>query len=173
MAHDRGFAYDLLSGDVRHLGTDELRLIIEICSQELSDRARERGDIGSVIEHAMEVGFDQKGFPRQPWTDGDLLIVPGGWVGGLRGTHRCRFGAIGDQWVWQLDNVVGDQMRRLPDSLRTVTVLPALPGTELDIVTSQCRSGVHRRSSAERLRLGPDSRFTTIGRTVGPARDHR
>ena len=62
-----------------------------------------------------------------------------------------RFAAVGDVWVWDSSERIVDELRRLPDdrdSLQTVTLLAAVDGLVLDVVTSRATGGTHTRQSS-------------------------
>ena len=116
------------------------------------DRALESEDLDAVVADAFEKGFDHRGMALDPWvTPGGLVVVPGAKIHRSRSNHRCRFAALGDVWVWDSSERIVDELRRLPDdrdSLQTVTLLAAVDGLVLDVVTSRATGGTHTRQSS-------------------------
>lgn len=148
-------------------------LLAEICAQTIQDRAVASGDLDALVEAGFSEGFESSGLAKRPWVVGGILVVPGGRVDSMGGAHQCRFTAVGDDWVWQVDTHLADVMRPVAKGLRTVTLLAAQPGLEIDVVTSTCRGGTHRRKSSERWRLDGGDLTLVERRGAGPGRDHR
>lgn len=168
-----GFDPDTVAAWVGSLAVDELTLLAEICAQTLQDAVAAEGDLDALVEVGFSDGFESAGLAKLPWIVGGVLVVPGGRIDSMGGSHKCRFVAVGDDWVWQLEDRLADVMRPVERGLRTVTLVVAQPGLEFDVVTSTCRSGTHRRKSSERWRID-GTRLTLVERRgAGPGRDHR
>jgi hypothetical protein len=124
---------------------DALADTIAVLIGEQQRRALERNDVSAVIEDAFNRAFSgSKALP--PYLHDGLLIVPG--LKRDRGmNHDCSFCSISDTWVWEHGDVVADDIRHAVDGrhpvLRTITVLPAAEGMEIDQVESRTKSGVH------------------------------
>ena len=163
------------------------RLVAGLDRQELSDlatlvrdeqrrRALAAEDLDAVVADAFERGFDGRGMAVDPWvTPGGLLVCPGSKIHRSKQAHRCRFVAVGDAWVWEAAERVTDELRRLPDrsdSIQTVTLLAAVDGLVVDVVTSKASGGAHTRESAvafevragELESVAPTSSATSHGR---------
>ncbi|MEZ5237656.1 MAG: hypothetical protein R2716_01405 [Microthrixaceae bacterium] len=125
-------------------------------AQMVRDLQRERAllaeDLEAVVADGFERGFDHRGMALDPWiTPGGLVVCPGAKIHRSRANHRCRFAAVGDTWVWESPERVVDELRRLPDdrdSIQTVTVLAAVDGLVLEVVTSKASGGRHNRQSS-------------------------
>jgi hypothetical protein len=138
--------------ELLHLDDLELATLAEAVKDEQRRRALAVEDLSAVLEDAFSNGFDGRGMAVDPWlTPGGLVVCPGSMVQRSRQSHRCRFVAVGDAWVWESPERVIDEVRPLldgHDSLQTVTLLAGWDGLVLDVVTSRCRSGVHTRDSS-------------------------
>jgi hypothetical protein len=140
-----------------HLDDLGLAMLAESVKGEQQRRALAAEDLSAVVDDAFARGFDGRGMAADPWlTPGGLAVCPGSMVQRSRQSHRCRFVAVGDTWVWESPERVLDEVRPLHDghdSLQTVTVLAAWDGLVLDVVTSRCRSGIHTRDSSAAIEV--------------------
>lgn len=129
---------------------EELARLAADVADEQRRRALAAGDLDALVEAGFAEGFDAKGGATNPWVVGGLLVCPGSKVDRSGASHECRFVSVGGSWVWECAEKVVDEVRRLPEprpSVRTVTVLAATEGLELDVVASRMRSGVHQMTS--------------------------
>jgi hypothetical protein len=159
------------------VGSDEATLRnahVEI-SRALRERARERGDLEELVEEGFREGFDAKGMPRVPWTEAGIIICPGGGVEKSATSHDCTYISIGDRWTWDSDETLLHVVRRVGAAAkshqRTVSLLDAREGLELDVVTSKQRQGVHQlqRSTSYTVSEGTLKLVTTRAVTAtGP-----
>jgi hypothetical protein len=154
------------------LSDRELTALAEGIKAEQQCRALASEDLGALVENAFASGFDGRGMAVDPWlTPGGLVVCPGSMVQRSRQSHRCRFVAVGDAWVWESPERVLDEIRPLHDgheSLQTVTLLAGWDGLVLDVITSRCRAGAHSRDSALALevsggRLVPSRSTAQVG----------
>jgi hypothetical protein len=138
--------------ELLHLDDLELAALAGAVKDEQQRRALADEDLAAVVEDAFARGFDGRGMAAEPWlTLGGLVVCPGSMIQRSRQSHRCRFVAVGDDWVWESPERVRDEVRPLldgHDSLQTVTLLAAWDGLVLDVITSRCRSGVHARDTS-------------------------
>jgi hypothetical protein len=139
---------------------------------EQQGRALASEDLGALVESAFATGFDGRGMAVDPWlTPGGLVVCPGSMIQRSRQSHRCRFVAVGDAWVWESPERVIDEVRPVREgheSLQTVTLLAGWDGLVLDVITSRCRAGAHSRDSALALevsdgRLVPSRSTAKVG----------
>jgi hypothetical protein len=136
---------------LRSLPSDQLHHVAEAVRQLQIERAIGEGDLDAVIARAFEVGFGRDGLGMQPWVeqvgvDGAVVICPGGLVSKSRSSHRCRFISVDDVWVWDSGLLMREDKRASPgaeDGFRAIAVIPAVDGTELDVVTGRARTGGH------------------------------
>ncbi len=136
---------------LRSLPSDHLHHVAEAVRQIQIERAIVEGDLDAVIARAFEVGFGRDGLGVQPWVehvgvDGAVVICPGGLVSKSRSSHRCRFVSVDDVWVWDSGLLMREDKRSSPgaeDGFRAIAVIPAVDGTELDVVTGRARTGGH------------------------------
>ncbi|MFV0317103.1 MAG: hypothetical protein ACK5O2_09110, partial [Microthrixaceae bacterium] len=106
---------------------------------------------------------------------GGLLVCPGAKIHRSKANHRCRFVAVGDTWVWDAADRVVDELRRLPndrDSIQTVTVLAAVDGLVIEVVTSKATGGRHERQSAVAYEVRGGELLPTALRST-PSSDER
>ncbi len=136
---------------LRSLPTEQLHHVSEAVRQIQMERAIGAGDLDALIARAFEVGFGRDGLGMQPWVeqvgvDGAVVICPGGLVSKSRSSHRCRFVSVDDVWVWDSGLLMREDKRSSPgveDGFRAIAVIPAVDGTELDVVTGRARTGGH------------------------------
>ena len=129
--------------DVKGAADADLSETIAVLQAEQARRAVEAGDPEALADQAFHDAFDRTGKPNLPYLHAGLLICPGGKSTKSRTSHDCVFVAVGEDWVWDYADILFDDMRTLPGSkwMQTVSVLPAIEGLELDVVTSQARQG--------------------------------
>jgi hypothetical protein len=137
---------------VAGMAGEDLSVLASMVRDEQQRRALEAEDLEAVTEDAFANGFDGRGMAVAPWiTPGGLLVCPGSKIHRSRQSHRCRFVAVGERWVWDAHERLCDEVRQYPqrsDSIQTVTVLAAVDGLVVDLVTSKASGGVHTRESA-------------------------
>lgn len=130
---------------------EQLHHVAESVRQIQMERAIVAGDLDAVIGRAFEVGFGRDGLGVQPWVeevgvDGAIVVCPGGLVSKSRTSHRCRFISVDDVWVWDSGLLMREDKRSSPgveDGFRAIAIIPAVDGTELDVVTGRARTGGH------------------------------
>lgn len=136
---------------LRAMTPDQLHHVAESVRQIQMERAIVAGDLDAVIGRAFEVGFGRDGLGVQPWVeqvgvDGAIVVCPGGLVSKSRTSHRCRFISVDDVWVWDSGLLMREDKRSSPgveDGFRAIAIIPAVDGTELDVVTGRARTGGH------------------------------
>jgi hypothetical protein len=136
---------------LRAMTAEELHHVAESVRQVQIERAIVAGDLDAVIARAFEVGFGRDGLGVQPWVeqvgiDGAIVVCPGGLVTKSRTNHRCRFVSVDDVWVWDSGLLMREDKRSSPgvdDGFRAIAIIPAVDGTELDVVTGRARTGGH------------------------------
>lgn len=121
-------------------------------------RARERGDIDSIVEAAFDTLFDQNGTARTPKLDGNLLLCPGSLTGNNKngGTHDCVFHHITSEdgeshWVFEHPDLIIDSIRhttvRGTAVQQSITIIPAVDSIRISRIASKARGGKHERKS--------------------------
>ena len=137
---------------VQAMDSEDLSVLASMVRDEQQRRALESEDLEAVVEDAFTNGFDGRGMAVEPWiTPGGLLVCPGSKIHRSKQSHRCRFVAVGERWVWDAHEKLCDEVRQFPqrsDSVQTVTVLAAVDGLVIDLVTSKASGGAHKRESA-------------------------
>lgn len=142
---------DQLIEMLRAMTPEQLHHVAESVRQIQMERAIVAGDLDAVIGRAFEVGFGRDGLGVQPWVeevgvDGAIVVCPGGLVSKSRTSHRCRFISVDDVWVWDSGLLMREDKRSSPgaeDGFRAIAIIPAVDGTELDVVTGRARTGGH------------------------------
>jgi hypothetical protein len=165
-----------LAAMVAAMGRDDLSLLASMVREEQQRRALEAGDLDAVVDDAFEQGFDARGMATDPWiTPSGLLVCPGSKIHRSKQSHRCRFVAVGERWVWDAAEKLTDEVRQLPDrheSVQTVTVLAAVDGLRIDVVTSKASGGAHTRESSSSWEVSAGGLEPASSRGAGPG-DHR
>ncbi|MGI9576667.1 MAG: hypothetical protein ACR2OH_00535 [Microthrixaceae bacterium] len=137
---------------VSEMDRADLSVLAGMVSEEQQRRALDAEDLDVVTEDAFANGFDGRGMAVDPWiTPGGLLVCPGSKIHRSKQSHRCRFVAVGERWVWDAQERLCDEVRQFPqrtDSIQTVTILAAVDGLVIDLVSSKASGGVHTRESA-------------------------
>lgn len=153
---------DAIVGALFELSDVELSGVAEAVAAEQRSRASAQGDLSALVDDVFRTGFDSQGMARAPWLVGGVLVCPGSKVGATPASHRCRFVAIGDAWVWESRDVLLDEMRQVGNGrTHTVTLIAAFDGLEGWTVTSKARSGRHERQQADGFRVEGGQLVTT------------
>jgi hypothetical protein len=131
-----------------HADDTTLRNALGELTRILRERARDRGDLDELLEVGFSEGFDAKGMPRVPWIEAGILICPGGGLEKSSASHECSYVHVGEKWVWESEETLLDVVRRIPSGTRshqrTVSLLDARDGLDIDVVVSRMRQGVHQ-----------------------------
>ena len=128
------------------LTDDDLHRVAEVVRQVQAERAVAGGDLDAIISAAFETGFGRDGLGVLPWTEGNVIVCPGGMVSKSRASHRCRFVSIDDCWVWASTHLLREDKRSSPgsdDGFRAIALLPLVDGLSLDVVSGRARQGQH------------------------------
>jgi len=132
---------------IRQLSDDELHNMAEAVRQVQIERAIDAGDFDAIISSAFETGFGRDGLGVLPWVEGNLVVCPGGMVAKSKINHRCRFISVDNVWVWDCGLLLREDKRSSPgtdEGFRAVALIPAVDGTELDVVSGKARSSGHQ-----------------------------
>jgi hypothetical protein len=132
---------------LREMSADDLHGVAEAVRRVQIERAITSGDHDAIIAHAFEVGFGRDGLGVLPWVEGEVIVCPGAIVTKSRTNHRCRFISVDDVWVWDSGLLLREDKRSSPgtdDGFRAIALVPAIDGTELDVVSGRARSGGHQ-----------------------------
>lgn len=156
------------------LADDEVAALLSACRAELRDRAVRAGDPEEVANAAFSHAFGRDGLGIQPYVLDGLLVCPGSVQGTSPHRHTCRFVSVDDVWVWQHDDVLADVVTPDGDhSQRSVTVLPAEPGVEVDLVTSKKTMSGHQMHRCETFTVTADGLEHVGTRRKQPPSGHR
>lgn len=132
------------------IGDDELQALVELAIGEQKSRALEAGDINALIEEGFEKGFSSVGVAKEPWMRNGLLVCMGSRIDKSGTSHICSFANVGQEWVWESVDKIHDTVRNIPGpkaSMRSVTIIAAHEGMEVDLISSKTRGGMHERVS--------------------------
>lgn len=121
-------------------------------------RAREQGDIDTIVADAFDTLFDQAGAAKNPKIVGNIVLCPGNLTGNGKaaGNHDCVFchitGEDGDgHWVFEHPDLIIDSIRhttvRGNAVQQSITVIPAIDGMRISRIGSKARGGKHERKS--------------------------
>ncbi|WP_394942817.1 hypothetical protein [uncultured Ilumatobacter sp.] len=137
---------DAVIAMLSYLTDDDLHRVAEIVRQVQTERAVVGGDHDAIIGAAFETGFGRDGLGVLPWTEGDLIVCPGGLVSKSRASHRCRFVSVNNCWIWASGHLLREDKRSSPgtdEGFRAIALLPLVDGLELDVVSGRARQGQH------------------------------
>ena len=141
-----------VSFDFTVLDDAALAQLVADARAEQQRRALESGDLDALIADGFERGFTRGGRAADPWISAGIVVCPGSLNGSSRSSHECSFVKVGESWVWQAEEKLADDVRPISDGgrhqQRSVTLLGAFEGLELDLVTCKSRQGVHRLTEA-------------------------
>lgn len=163
---------------IERLDDDGLTRLIAEALSEQHRRAVEGADIDALIEWGFANGFSTAGQPRDPSVQSGVLVVTGSRLSrGSRpnANHDCTFVSVGGVWVWEHQDLMHDVIRNLPGpkpQMLSVSLLPALEGLELDLVSSQYRQGAHRLRSSRSFQIAAAELNLVSTRAVA-AKTHR
>lgn len=137
--------------DVAALTDEQLAVLAVDVAAEQQRRAVESRDLAAISAAAFDEGFAGKRV-MHPWMDGGLVLCPGQIVDKSKQSHDCTFVTVRppgetSRWVWESDACLSDEIRKLPGERRhqqSVSMLAAVEGLELDVVTMQLRQGRHK-----------------------------
>lgn len=137
---------DNLTTTLMSLTDDELAAVLEFARDEQRSRAVASADVEALTEYGFSNMFNTRGTASPPAIVSGVLVCPGSLVPKSATTSESMFPCIDDHWCWEHPDVLHDEVRRIPDgkrdSLRTVTLLPAIDGMKVDAVASKkTRSG--------------------------------
>lgn len=141
--------FDDVMDAVTALDDGQLSSLAVAVADEQHARALSAGDPEAVIDRAMEESFDHRGEAIDPFVDGALLVCPGSLRARSRVNHDCRFVVVDDVWVWQHPRLVADRMD--PEgkhSKRSITLVPAVEGTQVTAVSMRRTTEGHKRQAA-------------------------
>ncbi len=153
---------------------DEFQLAnaAELIRQLQSERAVARGDLDEIIAAGFEEAFGGDGMGSDPYLQGDVVVCPGALVWNSKSSHTCRFISVNDTWVWDAVELIREDKRSTPgtrDGFRAVALIPAVTGTEIDVVSGKARSGAHSVTRVVSYRMGRGGLTIVSQRNVAPA----
>lgn len=158
------------------LGDAELERLLLAVRDELARRRVAAGDIDALVEAGFADGFTERGMPRDPFVRSGLLVCPGARIDQSAMRHECAFVHVGDHWVWDYPDLVKDVVRTLPGPrarMRTVTVLVAEEGLEVDLIVSKVRTGVHQMTQVRSFVIRGGELVLVTARTPRTSGAHR
>lgn len=139
------------SADLREATDIELAQLVSSAIEEQKRRALEGGDTEALVEEGFVQGFNSKGEARIPWLHSGFLVCPGSKQDRSSLNHECTFVRVNDQWVWESADKILDEVRNSPGprpSMKSVTLILASEGLEVDVITSRTKNAVHEMKSA-------------------------
>lgn len=156
--------------DLAGLDDSELAQLIADARALQHERALAEGDLDATVADGFAQGFANSGKATDPWISGRIIVCPGSLSGPSRNSHDCSFVKVADAWVWQAGEVLVDEVRPMSDGgrfqQRSVTLLAASDGLELDLVSCRYRSGSHRLVGARSFVVSGGLLELTRTRTV-------
>lgn len=154
--------FDLSTTDLSQLSDDDLVALAADVAVEQHRRALEHADPDALVEQGFERGFTTAGAVIDPWLVDGLLVCPGVLVEKSKASHDCAFvslklaGADASQWVFEATDLVTDVVRFLPGAKkqqRSISIVAATEGLEVDVVVAQMRSGQHKMKQVRSFKV--------------------
>lgn len=143
--------------------------------QEQQSRALKGGDVEAVADQAFDDWFSGTKLSFDPVIEHGVLLCPGGKDDKSQHAHDCSFVHVDGYWVWDYPGLLIDEVRYLPGKktrMRSVTILPALEGLELDVVVAQLRNGQHQRKERRSFQIQRGELMSVPSRSQVP-QSHR
>jgi hypothetical protein len=155
---------DAILEKVSSLSIAELDSLRMVCIEEISQRTVDNSDTGLVIASAFE--FFPSGLALEPYIKNGFLVAIGYKYEKGKNSHSCSFLNVGSNWVWEHPDKIQDMIKGVPGKagMRSVTLLPALEGLELDQITMKMRSGVHEVKTVSSFQIINGSVVKTASR---------
>jgi len=158
-------------------GDSQLSRAISVLLEVQRSRAEARGDLEALLEMGFDEGFDQSGHAKLPFIHAGIIICPGSLVEKSSTAHECAFVHLGETWVWEYEDLLLDEVRRgvlrSKNTQRSVSLLPASPGLELDLIRSKKRQGTHTMTSVISYRVDDDGKLEVVSTRTPRADKHR
>ena len=157
---------------VSSLSIAELDSLRMVCIEEISQRTVDSSDTGLVISAAFEAF--PSGLNIEPYVMNGFLVAIGYKYEKGKHSHSCSFLNVGSSWVWEHPDKIQDLIKGVSDKsgMRSVTLLPALEGLELDQITMKMRGGIHEVKSVSSFQIINGS-VVKIASRVRSASTHR
>lgn len=131
--------------------------VVEVTA-EIHRRAAAAGDPAALTDDVFDgAGFAADGEANMPWIVHGILVAPG--MKRILSTtrHRCTFVCVDGDWVWNHVGVLADTVRRRDMSgrplIQTVTLLPAVEGAQVDVISSVASRGPCQARTASSYRV--------------------
>lgn len=153
----------------------DLEKVVLAVRSELASRLLAEGDLEAVTDEAFGSMFASDGLPSDPKVASGMLVCAGGKVDRSAMSHRCRFVRVAGGWVWEHPEVLSDTVRHVQGprrSMRSVTLVPASSGDEVDVVSCRTRNAVHELVSVRSFVVSEGGLQLVSARAVGRT-DHR
>jgi hypothetical protein len=169
--------FDLSTTDLRGLTAPQLWDLAADVACEQHRRALEDADPNALIEDGFTNGFTQYNDVMTPWIIDGILVCPGLIVYKSRSSHDCTFvsvalpGEESGHWVWDAPDKIVNDVRieeGPPRKQRSVALVVATEGLQVDLVTCKMRGGQHERQKSRdyRVERGELVLVTTRGKRV-------
>jgi hypothetical protein len=138
--------------DLAAMSDLDLAVLARGVSDEFRRRALAAGDPEAVADEAFSVSFGSDGLARAPRVSNGFVVCAGGKEHTSAASHRCRFAVLGEHWVWDSPDCVHDEIRPTGKgaSTRSVSLVPAIEGLVVEMITSKARGGRHERTGVNR-----------------------
>ena len=138
--------------DIYDLDDFELGVLAASIHAEQQRRALAAADPSALVESGFQNGFKSDGTPVEPWLVDGILVCPGAKIGKSASSHECGFVRIDDQWVWESEAKVVDEVRHAAGrnvQMRSVTLIAVHETMKVDLILARMRSGVHQLKTAK------------------------
>lgn len=174
--------FDLSVFDVSGLSDDQLVALASDVAVEQHRRALLSTDPDAVCEQAFADGFAVPGQVAIPFITGGLVVCFGLLMERSKSSHDCTFVSVkhpfeeSPRWVWEATDLVHDEVRIVPGAKRvqrSVSLVAATEGLEVDVVTSAARGGAHTMKQAQSYVVRGGELVHVSTRARNPQAGHR
>jgi hypothetical protein len=174
--------FDLASFELSALSDTQLGDLAADVALEQRRRAVAAADPSALIEDGFQRGFTSGGLALDPWLTGGILVCPGLLVEKAKSSHDCTFVSVKQQfddtarWSWEATDLIDDEVRVLPGPRRvqrSISLISASEGLELDVVVSQMRQAAHRMKQVRSFAVQGGALVHVSTRARKPEAGHR
>lgn len=160
---------------VESLSDNELSDLIAAAGEEAHKRAVSEGDFDALTEYGFDNLFDSKGMARDPEIISGIIVCAGSKNDRSQLSHDCAFVSLGKTWVWDSEWLEKDTVRYLAGPktrMRSVSLVVAHEGQELDLVYSHMRSGAHQMKKVRSFKV-KNGQLVLVSARAREAENHR
>jgi hypothetical protein len=162
-------------GFVQALDDHALSQLAQMVAAEQQQRALAAADLDALVEYGFAERFASNGMPLDPEIVSGMVVCAGAKNDRSNLSHDCAFVHLGDDWVWDSPETAADVVRYVAGPktrMRSVSLVPARDGMELDLVASRMRAGMHQMREVRSFKVR-DGKLELVGARARTADGHR